>query len=296
MNHSMSGGLFSMQLPPSTFHLIIAFVLASLTSGCHSGSDNFATQESAKSMAYEVPAEEEGAAFDDQQPSVMKVAIERKVIKTADYSIKVKDVNKSTAAVEQMAKDFQGFISSTNLTNSSYRISNNLTIRVPADRLDDLMLAIDKEAVYTNYKRVNAQDVTEEYLDIETRLNTKKEVRDRYVDILRNKAKTVEDVLKAEEAIRVIQEEIESREGRLNYLKNQVSLSTINLELYQEVPYTPDLGQQSSFWTRLKQSAGNGWQLILDIALGLVTIWPLLLIGGLLFWGRKWIKRKVFGR
>ena len=70
-------------------------------------------------------------------------------------------------------------------------------------------------------KNVSVQDVTEEYLDIEARLKTKKEVEARYIEILKSKTKTVEDVLKAEEQIRIIREEIEAREGRLNYLKNQ---------------------------------------------------------------------------
>ena len=182
------------------------------------------------------------------------------------------------------------------MTNSTYRITNQLVVRVPADRFDELMNQIETESIYTNHRRVNAQDVTEEYLDIETRLNMKKQVRDRYVAILRDKAKTVEEVLKAEEAIRVIQEEIESREGRLNYLKNRISLSTINLEIYQEVPYTPDRGQRTTFWTRLKQSAVNGWTIVVNMVLGLVTIWPLVLIGGLLIWQRKWLRRKLLGK
>lgn len=270
--------------------LVPIFMLAAFIISCTSDSGNFATRESAKDFAYD-EAEES-----DQQPAAMQVAIERKIIKTGEYSIKVDNVSEGTKTIEQMTQDFNGFISSMNLNNSPTRISNYIVIRVLADRFDELMDAIAKQARYINYRRVNAQDVTEEYMDIEIRLKTKKEVRDRYVDILRNKARTVEEVLKAEEAIRVVQEEIESREGRLNYLKNQVSLSTINLEIYQEVPYTPDRGQRASFWTRLKHSGSNGWQLIINIVLGLVTIWPLLLIGGLLFWGRKWIKRKVFGR
>jgi|GEM_PF-1103581 len=284
----------------STFRYSIAltFLLTCCLFAC-SEAGNFSTQELAKAdYANEVPEAEESAASYDQNESgqAVAVAIERKIIKTGAYSIKVKDVKESTAAIEKMVEEFEGFISSVEMNNSTYRITNQVVIRVPAGQFDDLMAAIEKEALFVNYSRVNAQDVTEEYLDVETRLNTKKQVRDRYVAILRDKAKTVEEVLKAEEAIRVIQEEIESREGRLNYLKNRVSLSTINLEIYQEVPYTPDRGQRTSFWTKLKQSMSNGWTLIVNLVLGLVTIWPLLIIGGLLLWRWKWLKRKLFGK
>ena len=77
--------------------------------------------------------------------------------------------------------------------------------------------------------------MTEEFIDIEQRLKNKKEVQRRYIEILQNKAKTVEDVLAAEDKIRIIQEEIESREGRLRYLKDNIALSTINIEMYQEL-------------------------------------------------------------
>lgn len=283
-----------------SYAILFAFLLAITFMAC-SDAGGFSKQESANAdYLNEAPeAEESGAADayeDDQSGKAVAVAIERKVIKTGAYSIKVKDVKESTAAIEKVVEEFEGFISSLEMNNSTYRITNQIVIRVPAGRFDGLMASIEKEALYVNYSSVNAQDVTEEYLDIETRLNTKKQVRDRYVAILRDKAKTVEEVLKAEEAIRVIQEEIESREGRLNYLKNRVSLSTINLEIYQEVPYTPDRGQRTSFWTKLKQSMSNGWTLIVSLVLGLVTIWPLLIIGGLLFWRRKWLKQKLFGK
>lgn len=295
--HSATGTrqyAFRIHTPISLFLSLLLL----LSWNCSGDSAGFsANKESAAALYDEAAEAEEYTETDgDQQAQAQTVAMERKVIKTAEVSIKVKKVAESTKRIEAMVADHNGFISSLNMTNSTYRITNQLVVRVPAVRFDELMNQIETESIYTNYRRVNAQDVTEEYLDIETRLNTKKQVRDRYVAILRDKAKTVEEVLKAEEAIRVIQEEIESREGRLNYLKNRISLSTINLEVYQEVPYTPDRGQRTTFWTRLKQSAVNGWTIVVNIVLGLVTIWPLVLIGGLLIWQRKWLRRKLLGK
>jgi len=277
---------------------LLSSMLVPLVWGCSGEAGGFAAEQQTSAKFYDEGASEEEYQDADQSqaPRAQTVSVERKVIKTSEFSIKVKEVEESTKRIEALVATHEGFMSSVNMTNSTYRITNQLVIRVPAGRFDDLMNAIEKESIYTNYRRVNAKDVTEEYLDIETRLSTKKQVRDRYVAILRDKAKTVEEVLKAEEAIRVIQEEIESREGRLNYLKNRISLSTINLEIYQEVPYTPDRGSRTTFWTRLKQSAANGWTLVVNLVLGLITIWPLVLIGGLVIWRRKWIRRKLLGK
>lgn len=178
------------------------------------------------------------------------------------------------------------------MTNSSYQITSNFLIRTPAARFDSLMNALTAESVFLNTRRVDAQDVTEEYLDIETRLKTKKEVRDRYVDILRNKARTVEEVLKAEEAIRVIQEEIEAREGRLKYLRDQVAMSSINLEIYEEVTFQPEPKTfKRSFAGRALSALRGGWDGIVGFLIVLINIWPLLLFGGLLIWQRKRIFR-----
>ena len=219
---------------------------------------------------------------------------ERKIIKTANIRFQVRDLKASTNRIEVLTKRHDGLISNMNQTNSNYSIQNYLTIRVPSEQLDTFIASIAKESIFTDYTRIKSQDVTEEYVDVQTRLATKKEVRDRYIEILRSKAKTVEDVLAAEEKIRVIQEEIESAEGRLNYIKNKAKLSTINIELYQEVAYakTPNL-YKKPYLTKLKEGFSNGWHLIQDITIGLVNIWPILLIIGFLFIMRKKIKLKI---
>lgn len=220
-------------------------------------------------------------------------AVERQIIRTADYRIQVKDVRASAARVKKLVADNGGYLAQENLTNSNYELNNHLVIRVPAGRFDSLLQAIGGDAEFTNYLRIDAQDVTEEYVDVQTRLQTKREVRDRYIDILRHQARTVEDILNAEDKIRVLQEEIEAQEARLRYLTNQVAFSTINLDLYQPVEYRPEpTAYHESFGSRLLGSLRGGWVLLVDIFLGLIRIWPLLVLGGLLWWQR----RRLFGR
>lgn len=228
----------------------------------------------------------------DDQPIPEKIA--RQIIKTANYRIQVKDVNASSRNATNLATKHGGYVSDSELTNSSYETTNTLTIRVPATRFDSLLDDLGSEAIFTQYKRINSQDVTEEYVDITTRLKTKIAVRDRYVDILRTKAKTVKDVLDAEEQIRIIQEEIEAKEGRLRYLKDQVGMSTIRLELYQEIEFRPEPSAfRESFWVKLVSGLKNGWELMQGLVIGLVSIWPLLLLFGLFLWKRRWIWSKI---
>jgi Domain of unknown function (DUF4349) len=220
--------------------------------------------------------------------------IPRQIIKTADYRIQVKDVDASSRRANQLATKHGGYVSDSELTNSSYETTNRITIRVPIARFDSLLNELGTEAIHTAHKRISSQDVTEEYVDITTRLKTKIEVRDRYIDILRTKAKTVKDVLAAEEQIRIIQEEIEAKEGRLRYLKDQVGMSTIRLELYQAIEYHPEPDAfHESFWTKLVGGLKNGWDMLQGIVIFFINIWPLLLIGGVLWWKRRWLWSKI---
>ena len=124
-----------------------------------------------------------------------------------------------------------------------------------------------------------------------TGLKTKKEVEARYIAILKSKAKTLEEILIAEDKIRVIREEIEAVEGRLNYLKNKVNLSTIQVEIYQDPFYTQSTTRfnayQKTGWS-FSEEAGEamatGWNGILVFLIGLLYGWPFFLIGGILYW------------
>ena len=203
----------------------------------------------------------------------------RKIIRTGEMKFKVNDLEKSTKLIQALTQKCNGFISSMNQNNSSYLASNILAVRIPIDQFDYFLFQIKEEALYADYIRVNAKDVTEEFIDIESRLKTKKEVQRRYIEILKNKAKTVEDVLAAEDKIRVIQEEIESREGRLRYLKDNIALSTINIEMYQELKQGEvAVVYEKGFFSKAKDGFLNGWSFILELLVGLINLWPILLI------------------
>ena len=221
-----------------------------------------------------------------------KITNPSKIIKNANYRFQVDNVEKSVKNIEQIVKQITAYISNSKLSNSSYSIENVFTIRVPAEKMDLLMSELAKEALYTDYREVKMDDVTAEFVDIEARLKTKKEVEQRYKEVLMKKANTVREILDAEEAIRVVREEIEAKEGRLKFLKDQVSYSTINLEIYQKVKYAdkPETIQRS-FWSQLAEAFASGWHLIINIFLGIIYIWPLWFVFfAIWFLVRKWIQ------
>lgn len=225
--------------------------------------------------------------------------ISKKIIKTADVKYKVKDVKTSTKNVHKLVEKLGAYISQEDFKTEDvatveqevigdsmvkkveYRIVNQIVIRIPTKNFEKFLDIAGKSAVSVDYKNVKAMDVTEKYVDLSARLQTKKTIEKRYIDILRNKAKTMHDMLEAEEKIRVLREEIEAVEGKLRYLSNQVKFSTISLNLYQESifrieksAYYDHQGNVVSFWDELGDSFSSGWELILAFILGFVHIWP----------------------
>ncbi len=205
-----------------------------------------------------------------------------KIIKEADIKFEVENYKKAKKEIDSLVNGWGAYISSEDENYSSYQVTNTIVIRVLNRNFEKLLDAIGNTSKKIDYKSINSVDVTEEYVDIESRLKTKKEVEQRYHEILK-RANTIEDILKVENEIRVIREEIEAAEGRLKYLDDRVSFSTITLTIYQqlEFKYKPD--KETRFFTRLYRGLDKGWKGLLAFIVALVHIWPLI-IAGIIVW------------
>lgn len=218
-----------------------------------------------------------------------------KIIKTANVRFKVKNVQESTQAIKLLVNDYQGYVSNMRFSNNSYQKENSFTLKVPKNNFDKLLDSLSSVAEFVDHIEIASKDVTEEYMDVETRLKTKLEVKARYEEILRNNVKTVKDILETEEKLRIIQEEIEVAQGRLKYMVNRISFSTIDVVLYETVEYKeqPD-AYKRTFGSEILEALSAGWSLIKSIFLGIIYIWPLiLLIGGVIFFIRTRKKNKL---
>jgi hypothetical protein len=131
--------------------------------------------------------------------------------------------------------------------------------------------------LFVNYRDVITQDVSKDFVDLESRLKTKREVEARYMEILRSKAGTIEELLNAEQQIGQLHEEIEATISRINYLREQVSYSTINLELYQTVTQEIRTSNQASTTEQFKTALSTGYEGIIAVILAITYVWPLIL-------------------
>lgn len=242
---------------------------------------------------YEVVSDEAQTAL-QSEVGISQVPADLKIIKSANARYKVENVKTATRKIKRIAQSYGAYISDLRFENNLYQKENRFTIKIPQQHFDTMMDSIGFMVEFVEYENITTKDVTEEYIDIQTRLETKKEVKARYEMILRKNAITVEDILTTEDKLRIIQEEIESAQGRLKYLTNKVSYSTIQIDLYETVAYKEEPESYSkTFFAKGKEGLTYGWHIIESLILALIYVWPLVIIGTVLFFViRKKIRKR----
>jgi len=226
-------------------------------------------QAGAKNSEYD---QQKDKGITQNTPTIATEKIPQKIIKTADLSFKVEKYNAARIKILGIIKKHNGNLSSENQTGDEYRTTNVMVIRVGSGDFDALVDDLLKEAIFVDYKKINAEDVTEEFVDITARLKSKKDAMIQYETILK-KANTINDILEVQQYIRTLQEEIESLEGRLKYLSNKVELSTINATFYEQGNIIPV--QSESFGYKIKEALSWGWHGLGTFFLVLIYLWPL---------------------
>lgn len=212
--------------------------------------------------------------------------IDKKIIKTAYINIEVENIAASRKLIDTAIKSFDGYVISENTQNTESQLTSSLNIKVPAPQFDRMLAKLANLAMRVDYQNIETQDVTAEYIDVETRLSNSQKVEQTYIKLLQ-RANSIEDILKIEQKLGEIRTEIESTQGRLKYLNNQVSYSTINLSVYQKLEYKFIAEKLPSFWERLKSSIISGWRGIVAFVLFLIKLWPLWILVALGWYGWK---------
>lgn len=225
----------------------------------------------------------------DYTNNTQATATDSKIIKTANLEFETPDLETTYSRITKAAKS-TGASVQRDVSGKGYsRIFRQMVIRVPTENFASLLDSISRGVAYFDVKDISQRDVTEEFVDIQARLKTKRELENRYLELLA-KAKNVGEMLEIERELANIREEIEAKQGRLNYLQNQVSLSTINLEFYT---ITQETGATVSYGRKMGNALKGGWNGISSFFLGLLYLWPLILVIAVaIYFLRRYIKHK----
>jgi len=229
----------------------------------------------------QAPGDKEKQQPQHQQPAV-KPDWDKKIIKTASLNLEVKDYNAFYSSLREKIRSLGGYIAQEEQSQSDYKIENSLTIKVPVDQFDNAVVELTTNTEKINEKKITSQDVTAEVIDTKSRMEAKKQVRLRYMDLLKQ-AKNMEEILSVQSEINGIQQEIESAAGRIEYLGHSSTFSTINLTYYQILNSSAKDTDKPSFGRELRSAFRTGWNWVGELVVGLVSIWPLFLLAFIAF-------------
>lgn len=214
--------------------------------------------------------------------------VERKLIKNGSLKFQTNDIDKTDVFIKSAVKKFDAYISNDEKYSNESNKGCDLTIRVPSAKYDSLMTYIIDNADINSLdnKSTNIEDVTEDYVDSQTRLKIKKASEAKLM-ILLNKAKDLKDLLAVQKQLTDLQADIESIEGRMKYLNDQVNYSTLTVSYYKNAVKSNTFF--GDFWDALK----NGWQVFLQCITFIANLWVIILVSVFLVMGLKsYIRRK----
>lgn len=256
-----------------------------------------------ESMEMEAPSADAlggGAADNARAGAFLPSAQDRLVIRNANVSIVVKDPAQSVDSIARMAEGMGGYVVSSNVFETTFgdgRLGEpitakqaNITIRVPSDQLEAALDQINAAAIEVRNQNISGQDVTEEFTDLQSRLDNleaaEKELRE-IMDSASRRDK-IEDVLAVLNQLRQVREEIEVIQGRMQYLQQSARLSSISVDLIPDVATQPlQIGRWTPQGTAREAIAAlvGALQWIADAAIwGLICVLPVAVLLGVPAW------------
>jgi hypothetical protein len=214
---------------------------------------------------------------------------DKKIIKTSTIKFEVKDFKSYNATVRNKIKQYGGYVAGEDNFLTDYKSETVLAIKVPVLNFDALMNELGDANSKLIERSVKTDDVTTAFVDTKSRLESKKQMRLKYLEFLKQ-SKNMTEVLQVQDEINSIQEEIEAAAGKINYMSTQSAYSTINLSFYQPLQgfIEPDT-TPPGFFSKVGEAFNEGASIIKKLVLGLIIIWPicLLAIGGYVYYRKN---------
>jgi hypothetical protein len=227
--------------------------------------------------------------------TVVTSAQDRMIVRTGEMSLVVKDINQALDEISQLAERFDGYVVSSRISGEEEEMRGWISIRVVDEKFDQALAELRALAVRVKSESTDSQDVTQEYTDLQARLNNAEATERQYLALL-EQATDVEDILKIYDSLSRVRQEIEQIKGQMQYLERTASMSLIWVHLEPEATAKPLVHAGWSALETLK-SAVRGivifgqWLAVLAIWLLIfIPIWGTVL--GIIYWRRRRRKKR----
>lgn len=190
---------------------------------------------------------------------------QRKIIRNGNLSLEVDSVEESLEKVKSLVDSLGGYISNETVSEDQYsRKTGSITCRVPSEGLDR---AVEQLKGFGKLEGVSisADDITDQYYDLEVRVANQKALEKRLLELLERETRKLSDLLEIERELARVRTDIDSMEGRKRLWDNQIAYSTLVVNVHEPLPIIA--GDEGGAWRTLLRSLGEaGDNFVMTIA------------------------------
>jgi len=237
------------------------------------------------------------AAVNPDEQTAVLFTTDRMIIRNGELDLLVKDTHQAVSRVAQIADVHGGYVLSSALSGEGKQISADLTITVRADQFDAALDDLQGIALQVQSQRATGEDVSAEYVDLDSQLRNLQATQTRLRTFLDESA-TVTEALDVNEQLASIEGQIEQVKGRMNYLEEHAALSTIMIHL--SMPQAPAPTPTPAPWAlrpaidrSIKVQAGLAHFLVEAVVWLVIVLGPYAIIAAFAAYGfRLWLNKK----
>lgn len=220
------------------------------------------------------PAQVSGAGFNSQD---LSSGLNKKLMYKANIVMEIQDYGKAQSEVRNAVTLSGGYIVNFSETQSASEKGGTFIVKVPANGFSSFLSRLENIGHENLQRSIEGQDVTEEYVDLESRLKAKQIMEEQYVAFMKKATKTTDLVAFANELER-IQAEIEQMKGRMRYIDQNVAYSTVEIRLY-ETPHKKEDPKASAVQAPLGQRISEAFQGSVDV-IAIIAQWIIVILSG----------------
>lgn len=275
--------------------ILACLLLTGLVFGCAKSADNASSMEIGSAVADEM-VKGEGAVQPDGEDVVLSdsATADSTVPNTAQKLVRKvwleAEIETMDPLLEDIAKrigDLEGYVEARNIYNGSqyggkrYR-SAELTVRIPADKLDQFVAQVSEKANIVSNKETT-DDITLDYVDTESRANALRTEQTRLMELLAE-AQNMSDLLQIEDRLTQVRGELEKMESQLRLYDNMVDYGTVYLTVNEVTEYTVT-EEPDTVWERIStgfvQSLKDLGEFFVELFIVVVVGLPYIVILGI---------------
>ncbi len=256
--------------------VVALLVIAFLGVACSSDDEAFSPSDGDGILGFTDLSEDTtlGSLSDDagagqaESGSQFQGLLNRKIIQSTTLDVRVDEVGRAFQDIISLAATFGGFVASSSFSDVDDDQQADLTIRVPGNRYQEVLQRI-RDMGKVEQQNSDANDVTEEFTDLEARLRTLEATERRYLELLAE-ANGINEILLVQDRLDSVRGQIEQAQGRINLLDSLTELATITVHLRTTVPEAEDLEDDGGLDPF--DAASKAWESSLITLLALATI------------------------